>query len=179
MSTSVDIFHWLFRMSDQTYPHVFAYTLAFIKRGDQILMVNREKKPWLGSWNGVGGKKTQDEDPLSCIKREILEETGIAIDNVQIIYKGYLTWNTFDANGNGLYLYLVNVPNDFIYETPIKTKEGILDWKSIDWILDTNNYGLAHNIQYFLPKMLNHTENYHYHCVFENQKLVEVTWEII
>lgn len=30
------------------------YTICFIKRGDEILLLNREKSSWMGSWNGVG-----------------------------------------------------------------------------------------------------------------------------
>jgi 8-oxo-dGTP diphosphatase len=157
----------------------FSYTLAFIKRGDEILLVNRKKKPWLGSWNGVGGKRQNDEQPIACIRREISEETGIVVDQKDILYKGYMTWNTFDANGQGLYLFLIDLPQDFKYQTPIHTDEGILDWKPTTWILDKDNYGIAHNIPYFLPKMLNEQTHHHYHCTFEQGKLISVTAEAI
>lgn len=160
-------------------PKPFAYTLAFIKRNHEILLVNRKKKPWMGSWNGVGGKRRQDEDPIICIQREIKEETGILVDAHDIVYKGYMTWNTFDVNGQGLYLFLIELPASYRYQTPIDTDEGILDWKSIDWILDPSNYGIAHNIPHFLPKILNEGINHHFHCTFEEGSLILVTAEAI
>lgn len=35
---------------------MYQYTLCFIERGDAILLLNRQKAPWMGCWNGVGGK---------------------------------------------------------------------------------------------------------------------------
>lgn len=51
------------------------YTICFIKRADNILLLNREKPGWMGSWNGVGGKIETGETPIECILREIYEET--------------------------------------------------------------------------------------------------------
>ncbi|MCF7931069.1 MAG: 8-oxo-dGTP diphosphatase [Acholeplasmataceae bacterium] len=155
------------------------YTLGFIKRNDEILMVNREKSPWKGSWNGVGGKIDADESALTCIIREIAEETNIIVEHHQIKDKGILTWNDFAALGNGLHLFLIEIPKDYVYETPRKVREGILDWKKIEWINDFENYGVSHNIPYFLPTILNEEKRYHFHCTFENKHLKSVSKEWI
>jgi 8-oxo-dGTP diphosphatase len=158
---------------------MFKYTLGFIKRKDEILLVNREKKPWKGSWNGVGGKISENETPLACIIREVFEETNIKIDQNQVIDKGYLTWNLFDANGNGLHLYLILADDNFLYQTPVRTLEGILDWKKVDWIIDQDNYGVAHNIIHFLDLLIHDEKRYHYHCHFEGRNLVRFEKELI
>jgi 8-oxo-dGTP diphosphatase len=158
---------------------MYTYTLGFIKRKDEILLVNREKKPWKGSWNGVGGKLISNETIESCIIREIEEETGIKVLPNQIEDKGYLTWNSFDAMGQGLHIFLITLPDDYQYLTPISTKEGILDWKKINWINDFENYGVADNIPYFLPTVLSKKDRYHYHCTFNDKVLVSVTKEKI
>jgi len=155
------------------------YTLGFIKRKDEILLVNREKNPWKGSWNGVGGKRNLNEDIKDCIQREIEEETGILISLDQIEDKGYLTWNSFDAMGNGLHIFLVTLNDDYSYQTPRLTREGILDWKKIEWINDFDNYGVADNIPYFLPTVLSEKDRYHYHCTFREKILISVTKEKI
>jgi len=155
------------------------YTLGFIRRGNHILLINREKSPWKGAWNGVGGKIDNNETPLMCIKREIEEETGIIISLEHIIDKGILTWNTFNASGLGLYMFLIELPADYPYDTPKKISEGILDWKEIEWINDFDNEGVAHNIPYFLPTVLNENKRYHYHCTFEGKQLISVTKENI
>ena len=46
------------------------YTLCFIKRDNEFLMLNRIKAPNMGLWNGVGGKLELNEDKFQGIKRE-------------------------------------------------------------------------------------------------------------
>ena len=158
---------------------MYAYTLAFIRHQNKILMVNREKKPWKGCWNGLGGKITLSESPVEGIIREISEETGLKIQPEHIKDCGTLTWNTFDANGQGLYLFFIDYQEKIPFSTPIATDEGILDWKSLDWIIDPTNLGVAHNIRYFLPLMIRENKRYHYHCTFENDRLISVTKEVM
>ncbi len=155
------------------------YTLGFIKKNNQILMVNRQKSPWKGSWNGVGGKLEENESPLECIIREIKEETDIDVSESQIQDKGVLTWDNFNALGNGLHIFLIEMPHIFEYKTPRNISEGILDWKQVEWICDSENYGVAHNIPYFLPTVLDNLSRYHYHCTFEGKILKSVTKERI
>jgi 8-oxo-dGTP diphosphatase len=149
------------------------YTICFIKQGNKILLLNREKPDWMGMWNGVGGKIEAGETPIENIKREIYEETGIEIEKVED--KGIVTWTVDGVKTGGMHLYLAELPMTVLYETPRKTDEGILDWKEIDWILHPDNIGVAHNIPYFLPIMLREDSCYEYHCVFENGRLVEVS----
>ncbi|MCR3906422.1 MAG: 8-oxo-dGTP diphosphatase [Tenericutes bacterium] len=156
---------------------MYKYTLGFIKRKDEVLMVNREKNPWKGCWNGLGGKVDDHESIISCIQREIKEETQIDLLPNQFQDKGILTWNSFDALGQGLHIYLIEVADDFIYSTPKVISEGILDWKKIDWLSDIQNYGVAHNIPYFLPTVIQDKARYHYHCTFNERILISVTKE--
>ncbi len=154
---------------------MYTYTLAFIKKQDEILMVNRKKKPWQGCWNGLGGKLTTGETPLQGILRELFEETGQKFQPDDVKDCGIMTWNTFDAHGQGLHLFLISGDEYPKIETPLATDEGILDWKSLDWIIDPKNYGVAHNIRYFLPTMITEQTRYHFHCTFENEVLMSVT----
>lgn len=158
---------------------MFTYTLGFIKKGNDILLINRNKKPWKGCWNGLGGKIEHGETPIMSMIREIHEESGIELHVNQIEEKGYLTWNSFTADGQGLYLFLIHLDDDYNLKLPKVTDEGILDWKPIDWILDPDNYGVSHNIPHFLPTMLSSTNLYHYHCTFEDRILVSVSKEEI
>jgi len=48
-------------------------------------MLNREYAPTQGLWNGVGGKIEGEESPLECVIREVKEETGIEINNENVI----------------------------------------------------------------------------------------------
>lgn len=161
------------------------YTICFIKRGDRILLLNRETPAWMGRWNGVGGKIEDDETPLECIEREIEEETGIILINPKAqekhsplcvqskaIYKGKVTWEEKNEGyTGGMYAFLVEVPETFNYETPIQTEEGILDWKSLDWIFHPKNRGIA-NLKYFLLTLLNDQQVYQHHFIYDRD-LVE------
>ena len=55
---------------------------------------------------------------------------------------------------DGIYVYLNEVGNDLKFDTPKKTREGMLDWKSIDWLLNPNNLGIADKVSQYLPILL-------------------------
>lgn len=153
----------------------YLYTLAFIKRKDEVLMLNRQKQPWQGIWNGVGGKRHDTECIVDAICREILEETQIEVSPALIKDKGVVTWNdAFEAASSGLHLFLVEMPDDFQFKTPIQTSEGILDWKKINWVSNKENLGVAYNIPYFLHNLIRDDKKYHYHCLFEGNILRKV-----
>jgi 8-oxo-dGTP pyrophosphatase MutT (NUDIX family) len=73
----------------------YAYTIGFLRNGDRVLLVNREKPPWMGCWNGVGGKLRPGETPRACIVREVREETGILVRRPQP--RGVVTWEVDGA----------------------------------------------------------------------------------
>lgn len=148
------------------------YTLGFIRYNDEILMINRLKQPWQGCWNGVGGKIEPNESLKASMIREIEEETGIKVLIENLVYKGKLTWSPND--GSHLHIFLIDTFEKI--QTPILTSEGILDYRKIDWIVDKDNLGVASNIPYFLPKVLE-DKLYHYHCIFEGNRLIDVIIE--
>lgn len=41
-----------------------------------------------------------------------------------------------------------------------KTREGILDWKHIDWIMNPNNLGIAEMVNQYLPVLLEKADDY-------------------
>ena len=147
------------------------YTLCFIRRGDKILMLNRQKPSWMGMWNGVGGSMEADETPKECILREVWEETGIKLS--EVLDCGVVTWEDDGKDFGGMHIFLAEIPEDYDYMTPRGTQEGILDWKRIDWLLDPKNTGVIKNIQRFLPAMLDGEAGVKYHCVYVGYELKE------
>ena len=56
--------------------------LVYNKDNDKILMCKREKEPYKGKFNLVGGKVEPNEDELSGAYRELQEETGITKNDI-------------------------------------------------------------------------------------------------
>jgi 8-oxo-dGTP diphosphatase len=149
---------------------MFKFTICFIRQGSKVLLLNREKASWMGAWNGVGGKLEPNETPREGILREVAEETGIMLDSIQ--FKGIVSWMVDGTMTGGMYTYMAELPEDYAYATPIKTEEGILDWKELQWILHPNNVGLAANIAGSIEKLLFDPACYEYRCFYSEGKLL-------
>ena len=68
-------------------------TLCYLERGEEYLMLHRTKKEADANhdkWIGVGGKFEDEESPEDCMRREILEETGLAVTTFR--YRGIVTF---------------------------------------------------------------------------------------
>ncbi|WP_136604873.1 NUDIX hydrolase [Paenibacillus dokdonensis] len=149
---------------------MIAFTICFIKKGDRILLLNRNKSSWMGMWNGVGGKLEPGETPRESMLREIMEETGIVPERLH--FKGLVTWLTESRKTGGMYTYMAELPEEFHYPTPIQTDEGILDWKELEWILHPDNRGIVYNIPKSLEKILFDEHCYDHTCTYQNGELV-------
>jgi len=100
-------------------------TLCYIKMDGHTLMVYRNKKPndmHAGKWNGLGGKFEAGESPEECIQREVLEESGLDIQNPKL--HGLLMFPNF--KGNDWYVFVFTA-DEFEGEL-IDSPEGRLEW---------------------------------------------------
>ncbi|KMK94887.1 NUDIX hydrolase [Rossellomorea marisflavi] len=158
---------------------MYKYTLCFIQRNDEILMLNRDKPPVLGLWNGVGGKMNDGETPAACILREIAEETGLHIAPEHIQDKGTVSWNTDDGTTGGMHLFTAVIASDVPYSTPIRTLEGLLDWKTIDWLLMDRNHGVGSMIPHYFSRMLKEKSGFHHRFTMENGSVRTYSYEEI
>lgn len=63
-------------------------TLCYLERDGQYLMLHRVKKEHdenHDKWIGVGGKFEDKESPEDCVRREVLEETGLTLHAVPLL----------------------------------------------------------------------------------------------
>lgn len=60
--------------------------IVYNKENDKILMCKREKEPYQGKLNLVGGKVENNEDELEAAYRELEEETGITKQDIQLTH---------------------------------------------------------------------------------------------
>ena len=60
--------------------------LCFVLNGDDILLMKRaaHRRIFPNRYNGVGGHIERDEDPLTSIRREIKEETGLDVHSIRL-----------------------------------------------------------------------------------------------
>lgn len=150
---------------------LYRYTLCLIRKADHVLLLNRRKQPAMGMWNGVGGKIESGESPAESVIRETYEETGIRLTDVR--FAGTILLQADETVG--IYLFLADMPDEQILTTPLATREGILDWKQLDWILDPENTGVISNLKAYLPHVLTepspmlHTLDYAGHQLLDHQ----------
>lgn len=108
-------------------------SLAYILSPDhtQTLLVHRtfrEEDENLGKYNGIGGKIERNESVAECMKREILEETGLTVTSMHL--RGTLTWMDFGPYREDwlAFVYLVDGTEGTPYS---KNEEGTLSWKPV------------------------------------------------
>lgn len=139
-------------------------TLCFLKYQNSILLINRNKAPFMGMWNAIGGHQEKGETLLECAIREIYEETNIKIEKLN--FMGKFTWNFDDDIG---YIYVGNLEKDFnINNYPLKNKEGIVDFKSIEWIENSHNTGIINDLKIIIPEIFKNQIN-EYHFIYDEQ----------
>lgn len=143
------------------------FTVGFITNQEKVLMLHRNKAPNKGKWNGVGGHIETGESPHQSMLREIEEETGLRPDSIH--FGGILTWEGFEINIGGLYIFSAEVKTWKIRENG----EGNLKWQPIQFAF--SHPDVVDNIHYFLPPVLACAAPLHYHFTYQNSVIMERT----
>jgi len=102
-------------------------TLAYVRSGNKTLMLHRNARPddvHFGKFNGLGGKFEPGESPEACMRREVLEESGLVVERAEL--KGILTFPDF-AGGEDWYAF-VFVVHEFSGALAANPPEGELVW---------------------------------------------------
>lgn len=139
------------------------YTLCFLTRGDQILMLHRRNPPNQGLWNGVGGRLEKGESARDCVLREVYEETGYKLSEVN--FCGILTWDGFETAPGGLVIFTAEAPSG----APADCSEGQLAWKPRDWVFSSPE--VVSNIHIFGPLALNGGPPQVYHFSYDHGQI--------
>ncbi len=136
-------------------------------------MLYRANPPNQHLWNGLGGKLRQQETPISCIQREVMEEARISLHPRQHLrFAGIVTW---PMSSQGMYAYIADLPQEYaVWEGERNTPEGLLSWKPIHWVCDQQNASVVSNIPHFLPKMLAQPVPQEYYCHYHEGQFVEL-----
>ncbi|HSM69883.1 MAG TPA: 8-oxo-dGTP diphosphatase [Xanthomonadales bacterium] len=103
-------------------------TLVFVIRGDEILLIRKQRGLGRGKVNGPGGKLDPGEDALQCAARECEEELGIRVRNLECMGEHKFQF----IDGYSIHCWVFRT-SDFEGE-PHETPEAIPLWTRIDAI---------------------------------------------
>ncbi|MFZ5949308.1 MAG: NUDIX hydrolase [Candidatus Rifleibacteriota bacterium] len=101
-------------------------TLCYVKDGSRYLLLHRNKKEndiHAGKYNGLGGKFEPGETPEACARREIFEESGLVVENLDL--RGFITFPNF-ARGEDWYVFVFVITK--FSGNLIDSPEGTLEW---------------------------------------------------
>ena len=107
-----------------------SYTVCYIRGSDgKTLFLERNKKKNdinHTKFIGIGGKIEEGESPDECVKREVLEETGLRLESIKFcgLVKYYLNEDYFE----NMYVYY---SDDYMGELK-ECDEGSLHWLTFE-----------------------------------------------
>jgi 8-oxo-dGTP diphosphatase len=126
---------------------VIPRTLCFVLNGDDVLMMKRgpNRRIFPNRYNGVGGHVERDEDILTSARREILEETGLHVRDVQL--RAVYNVNAGQPSGIAVFVFTAwSDSRDFVANV-----EGTLHWMNRDGLLSLE---LVDDLPTLLPRIL-------------------------
>lgn len=106
-------------------------TLCYIEKNESYLMIHRVKKEKdynKDKWIGIGGKFEEGESPEECIRREVMEETGLELNRLE--YRGIVTFcstNKGESYNEFMHLFW-GEPIGKALEKLKECDEGTLEW---------------------------------------------------
>ena len=74
-------------------------------RNEEVLLVKRKKAPYKGQWSIPGGKQRLGETVTQAARRELMEETGVEVNELTLI--DVIDIMVPDEEGKILYHYIV------------------------------------------------------------------------
>jgi len=151
-------------------------TLGYILSpdGSRVLLVHRNARSddqHLGKFNGLGGKMHADEDVVTCMRREIFEESGLV--NLEMSLRGVINWSGFGKKGED-WLGFIFLITRFSGSPVVQNEEGGLDWHPVD-ALDT--LPMWEGDRHFLPLVFDDDPRvFHGHMPYREGRPVSWTY---
>ncbi|ASS65771.1 MULTISPECIES: NUDIX domain-containing protein [unclassified Paenibacillus] len=101
---------------------------AFISRDGHYIMMEKDKSRWFGFpfWTALGGHLEPEEisDPDTAVRREILEESGLLLDEVTDLMLRYVLMRQKDDEIRIQYVYFGRTEKAEL----VNSDEGKLHW---------------------------------------------------
>lgn len=119
---------------------------AVIERKEKYLLINRANIPY--GWAGIAGHIDEGEDPLTALKRELKEESGLTLEKATLLYEEECK-NTCSKGRNIHYWYL------YVCQVSGKVLRNERETKAIGWYTkeEVKKIKLEPIWKYWLKKM--------------------------
>lgn len=147
-------------------------TLCYIQKNDSYLMLHRTKKENdinKDKWIGIGGKFENEESPEDCVRREVLEETGLTLKNFR--YCGIVTF--VDKSKDPAFTEFMHLYWSDDFEGKLHTcNEGDLEWVPITKMNDLPHWK---GDEIFLDLIAKKSPFFSLKLVYKNGELVETS----
>ena len=133
-------------------PHryqVVPRTLCFITHGDDLLLLRGapDKRIWPNQYNGVGGHVEPGEDVRAAARREIREETGLSVRDLQL--RGVINIPVDGQRNTGILVFLFTATAPTREVRP--SDEGTLEWVARNRLAELD---LVEDLPTLLPRVL-------------------------
>ena len=113
-----------------------------------------------------------NEDVVTCIKREILEEAGIYCEDVKL--RGTINWTGFGKDGENWLGFIFRV-DSFSGTVASENEEGSLLWHPIESL---NELPMWEGDRYFLPMVFdNDPRMFHGYMPYKDER--PVSWSFV
>lgn len=142
-------------------------TLCYIEHEGRFLMLYRNRKPNdlnEGKWIGVGGKFEPGEDAVTCMKREVKEETGLVVKKYH--FYGIVRFISDTWESENMHLFSAS---EFSGKVDMNCNEGELHWVERSRLLELPTW---EGDRFFLTRMLNGASRINMTLYYEGNKLV-------
>jgi len=148
-------------------------SLCYLVDGNQILMLHRNKRDGdyhKGKYNGLGGKFLPGESPEACAIREVFEESGLQLKELEL--RGILTFPLFDGISDWYCFVFRGIRWDGALTD---CQEGTLEWVHQDQLFQLPLWpGDRHFLPYVFQEDSWFSGKFHY----ENGQLTDHTIEV-
>lgn len=111
-------------------------TLGYVvdEARERVLLVHRiarDDDEQLGKYNGLGGKVERGEHIVDAMTREIAEEAGIVVTDLEL--RGTVSWPGFNGRDVFGFVFLIT---GYEGEIPAANEEGTLAWHDIATMME-------------------------------------------
>ncbi len=133
--------------TEQSSYSVVPRVICFLRHGEDVLLLRGapDKRLWANLYNGVGGHVERGEDPYQATRREILEETGLEVQDLHLAGVVHVTLS--EGPGVLIFLFTGQAPHRDVRPST----EGALEWIPSERIRDLP---VLEDLPALLPRVL-------------------------